>query len=58
MSTPEYTTTRIWVETLRRLKLIAAMSHESMVKVMDRLSIQELAHLKKQEDAKNEQEER
>jgi len=49
MSTPEYTTTRIWVQTLRMLKLIAAMTNESMVKVMDRLAKQELERLKKQE---------
>ncbi|GER89227.1 hypothetical protein KDW_33890 [Dictyobacter vulcani] len=49
MSTPEYTTTRIWVQTLRTLKLVAAMSQESMVKVMDRLVQQELARLKELE---------
>jgi hypothetical protein len=49
MNTPEYTTTRIWVQTLRMLKLIAAMTNESMVKVMDRLAKQELERLKKQE---------
>ncbi len=48
MSTPEYTTTRIWVQTLRTLKLIAALTNESMVKVMDRLAKQELERLKKQ----------
>ena len=47
--TPEYTTTRIWVQTLRMLKLIAAMTNESMVKVMDRLAQQELERLKGQE---------
>jgi hypothetical protein len=31
------------------LKLIAAMTNESMVKVMDRLAKQELERLKKQE---------
>jgi hypothetical protein len=34
------------------LKLIAAMTGESMVKVMDRLARQELERLKKQEEAK------
>jgi hypothetical protein len=52
MKAPEYTTTRLWVQTLRTLKLIAAMSNESMVKVMDRLAKQELERLKKQEGAK------
>ena len=44
----EYTTTRIWVQTLKTLKLIAALTNESMVKVMDRLAKQELERLKKQ----------
>lgn len=48
MSTPEYTTTRIWVQTLRTLKLIAAMTNESMVKVMDRLARNELERLEKE----------
>jgi hypothetical protein len=52
MKTPEYTTTRIWVQTLRMLKLIAAMTGESMVKVMDRLARQELERFKKQEEVK------
>jgi hypothetical protein len=47
MNTPKYTTTRIWVETLRTFKLIAALSQESMVKVMDRLAQQELDRLRK-----------
>jgi hypothetical protein len=49
MNAPKYTTTRIWVQTLRTLKLIAAMTNESMVRVMDRLARQELERLKKQE---------
>jgi hypothetical protein len=52
MDTPEYTTARIWVQTLRTLKLIAALTNESMVKVMDRLARQELERLKKQEEPK------
>jgi hypothetical protein len=50
MDTPKYATARIWVQTLRTLKLIAAMTNESMVKVMDRLAKQELERLKKQEE--------
>ena len=49
MDTPKYATARIWVQTLRTLKLIAAMTNESMVKVMDRLAKQELERLRANE---------
>ena len=49
MDTPKYVTARIWVQTLRTLKLIAALTNESMVKAMDRLARQELARLKEAE---------
>ena len=49
MDTPKYATARIWVHTLRTLKLIAALTNESMVKVMDRLATQELERLKELE---------
>ncbi len=49
MNTPKYATARIWVQTVRTLKLIAAMTNESMVKVMDRLAKQELERLKELE---------
>jgi hypothetical protein len=37
------------MQTLRTFKLIAAMTNESMVKVMDRLAKQELERLKEVE---------
>ena len=49
MDTPKYATARIWVQTLRTLKLIAALTNESMVKVMDRLAKQELERLQNQQ---------
>ena len=45
MDVHKYTTTRIWAQTLRAFKLIAAMTNESMVKVMDRLAKKELERL-------------
>jgi hypothetical protein len=51
MDTPKYATARIWVQTLRTLKLIAALTNESMVKVMDRLAKQELERLQNQQDS-------
>ena len=49
MDTPKYATARIWVQTVRALKLIAALNNESMVKAMDRLATQELERLKELE---------
>ena len=44
MRTPhDFTTMKIWTETLRRLKLVAALSGESVVALLDRLSRDELA---------------
>jgi hypothetical protein len=39
---PEYTTIRIWTRTLRALRLIAALTGERMVQVLDRLIADEL----------------
>jgi hypothetical protein len=47
--TDEYQTIRIWVKTQQRLKLIAALRHESLVQVLEHLSVQELARLQAQE---------
>ena len=49
MNTPKYATARIWVQTLHTLKIIAALTNESMVKVMDRLAAQELERVKELE---------
>lgn len=42
------TTTKLWTETKRKLKMIAAMTDELMVEVMDRLATQELERLRKE----------
>jgi hypothetical protein len=42
-------TTKIWKETLYNLKLIAALTHSTMLEVLDRLISQELQRLQKQE---------
>jgi len=50
MSTPpEYQTIRIWTRTLRALRLIAALTGERMVKVLDRLVAKELQRVQEQE---------
>jgi hypothetical protein len=50
MSTPpEYQTIRIWTRTLRGLRLIAALTGERMVKVLDRLVAKELQRVQEQE---------
>lgn len=38
----EHQTIRIWVKTQQRLKLLSALTHESMIETMDRLVEQEL----------------
>jgi hypothetical protein len=45
----KYKTTRIWAQTLHKLRLIAAMTNTSIVKVLDRLADEELSRLKEQE---------
>jgi hypothetical protein len=42
MSTPEYGSRRIWKRTPRKLRLIAALTGERIVLVLDRLAAQEL----------------
>ncbi|MFL5693924.1 MAG: hypothetical protein ACJ795_19195 [Ktedonobacteraceae bacterium] len=44
-----YKTTRIWARTLSKLRLIAAMTNTSIVKVIDRLADEELQRLKEKE---------
>jgi hypothetical protein len=45
----KYKTTRIWAHTLSKLRLIAALTNSSIVKVIDRLAEEELKRLKEQE---------
>jgi transposase len=42
----KYKTTRIWAHTLSKLRMIAAMTNTSIVKVIDRLADEELKRLK------------
>jgi hypothetical protein len=49
MATPEYSSTRIWTRTIKKLRLIAALTGERIVQVLDRLADQELARLRTEE---------
>jgi hypothetical protein len=46
---PEYQTIRVWTRTLRSLRLIAALTGERMVQVLDRLITEELRRIQEQE---------
>ena len=46
---PEYQTMRIWTRTLRALRLIAALTGERMVQVLDRLVSEELRRVQDRE---------
>jgi hypothetical protein len=48
-TTPEYQTIRIWTRTLRVLRLVAALTGERMVQVLDRLVTEELRRVQEQE---------
>jgi len=41
-------TIKIWVKTQRKLKLVAALTHESMMKALDRLVEQELQRVRQE----------
>lgn len=41
-STPDYQTMRVWTRTLKKLRLVAALTGERMVAVIDRLVSDEL----------------
>jgi hypothetical protein len=47
---PEYQTIRIWTRTLRALRLIAALTGERMVQVLDRLVSEELRRVQDREN--------
>lgn len=51
MSTEPHQTMRVWVKTHRLLRLIAAMTNESMIEVIHRLAQTEYERVKKQEQA-------
>jgi hypothetical protein len=44
----ETQTIKIWVKTQHKLKLLAALTHESMIKVLDRLVEQELQRVRQE----------
>jgi hypothetical protein len=46
---PSYTSTRIWTRTVRKLRLIAALTSERIVAVLDRLADAELVRLRRSE---------
>jgi len=41
----EKVTTKIWEDTLHKLKLVAVLSHDTMLQTLDRLISQELERL-------------
>lgn len=47
----EKVTTKIWKDTLHKLKLVAVLSQSTMLEVLDHLISQELERLKKEEKA-------
>jgi hypothetical protein len=47
----EKVTTKIWKDTLHKLKLAAVLSQSTMLEVLDRLISQEVERLKKKEEA-------
>lgn len=51
-----YKSTRIWEHSLKKLRLIAAMTDSSIVQVIDRLATEELKRLKEQEQQEQKQE--
>ena len=46
---PDYQTIRIWTRTLRSLRLIAALTGERMVQVLDRLITEEVRRVQERE---------
>ena len=44
----ENTTIRIWVKTLRKLRLLYALTGESMVEIIDRIVDKELARVQQE----------
>ena len=47
---PEYQTIRIWTRTLRALRLVAALTGERMVQVLDRLITEELRRVQERQE--------
>ena len=52
MEKPEYQNIKVWLSTLKTLRLIHAMTGEQMVKIVDRLANEEYARLQKEQQEK------
>ncbi|HEV2238881.1 MAG TPA: hypothetical protein VGR57_19640 [Ktedonobacterales bacterium] len=48
-TSPDYQTIRIWTRTLRSLRLVAALTGERMVQVLDRIVADELRRVQERE---------
>lgn len=48
----EYTTTRIWTKTLQNLRMLHALTGDSIVSILHRLSEKELKRVQAQQDAR------
>jgi len=46
----EKVTTKIWEDTLHKLKLVAVLNHDTMLQTLDRLISQELERLQSQSE--------
>lgn len=49
-TSPEYTTIRVWKRTLKALRMIHALTGESMVQVLERLITTELRRLQERDE--------
>jgi hypothetical protein len=53
-SMPDYQTMRVWTRTLKKLRLVAALTGERMVAVMDRLVSEELQRIEHEHEHEHE----
>lgn len=56
MKTEDFQTTKLWKQTIRKMKLIAALTGCSMVEVAERLADEELKRLGHAQGAQNQTE--
>ena len=50
----EYVTTKIWKHTLKKLRMLHALTGESMLAILDRVLTQELDRVQKEQNARPE----
>ena len=50
----QYINIKVWLETRRKLRQIAALTDKNMVEVVDKLATEELQRLRKMESVKTE----